>query len=105
MLATPIGSSAQAGDEISPAAAAAAVFFRNALRLIVIASSPPHSLDPSPKSVQIARQPTKCAERRVRRFHRTLIAPLDHTSIQFPVAARLDGLGKPDQCRFLEMAP
>src|SRR6202035_4254415 len=41
MLATPIGSSAQAGEENAPAAAAAAVLLRSVLRLMFIAVCPP----------------------------------------------------------------
>jgi hypothetical protein len=72
MLATLIGSSAHAGEEIIPAAAVAAVPFKNVLRLIVIASSPPRSFS-VPSSVQIARQCLNfavCAERND--FHRNV---------------------------------
>src|ERR1700741_2690102 len=101
MLATLIGSSAHAGEEIIPAAAVAAVLFKNVLRLIVIASSPPHSLDLAPSRANRTPAPEFCRTTHANRF-----SPKRHlasTLVQLPVTARLDSLGKPEQSWLLKM--
>src|ERR1700704_3104046 len=111
MLATPIGSSAKALDENMPAAVAAVVC-RNRLRLrfIAVALLTVPSQDFTDTNDPGARWNWVEPPSRSRFLfeHDLFGKPLhtfpDHALIHFPVAARLDRGGQPDQGRLVEVA-